>query len=515
MKLPPLLQRLNLNLGFPRLPRPQLLLHRSQHGGRSRMAVPRCSRRRRNILLVSSAVLLLVLGIFTHLYRVEAELSATWRPSPQDVIFASKPLPPPPPRDGFLYTSFELPFRTRGRDVVDRGGRKFVLASVNWYGASDERFVPGGLDVRHRREIARTVKRLGFNSVRLPYSDEMLYSNPVVDPDAVRANPDLLGRKALDVFVETARALSDEGVAVVINNHITSATWCCGADPCDSGWSNDDENSIIGGIPGVSFCRVGQTEKQWVGNWMLVMSRLKDVEGVIAADLRNEVRGIWGTMPWNKWADAAERAGGRLMEMNEGWLVVIGGTESGNDLRGVRERPVRLFVTTAGGKKGGGDGEGEEEVMGGRESATREVKDRVVYEAHVYSWSGWGSTEGRYARRKYDSFARSMRRNWAYLVEENIAPVWVGELGAPRDPGVGDATYWHNLMRFLGEANADFGYWAINPRKPHGNTTETYGLVLDDWETPVLDYRLRAMRELVDENLGAAKAHGDGWRGLL
>ena len=114
----------------------------------------------------------------------------------------------------------------------------------------------------------------------------------------------------------------------------------------------------------------------------------------------------------------------------------------------------------------------------------------------MYSWSGWGSTEGRYARRKYGSFARSMRKNWAYLLEEEIAPVWVGEFGAPHQPGMGDANYWRNLVRFLAEMDADFGYWAVNPRKPHGNETETYGLVLDDWTTPILDHRLKDIRKL-------------------
>ncbi|KFY19977.1 hypothetical protein V493_07779, partial [Pseudogymnoascus sp. VKM F-4281 (FW-2241)] len=112
-------------------------------------------------------------------------------------------------------------------------------------------------------------------------------------------------------------------------------------------------------------------------------------------------------------------------------------------------------------------------------------------------WSGWGSREGRYAQRPYASFVKSMRENWAYLVEEDIAPVWVGELGAPRDPGEGDARYWEHLMMFLKKIDASFAYWAINPRKPKDGEDETYSLVGDDWETPVLDYRMKDMLELM------------------
>jgi aryl-phospho-beta-D-glucosidase BglC (GH1 family) len=96
-----------------------------------------------------------------------------------------------------------------------------------------------------------------------------------------------------------------------------------------------------------------------------------------------------------------------------------------------------------------------------------------------------------------------MVENWGYLLEEDIAPVWVGEFGAARAPvGEGDVNYWGNLMRYLEEVKGDggmgFAYWALNPRKPHGGEDETYGLVRDDWEGVVWDYRMRDMRALME-----------------
>ena len=154
--------------------------------------------------------------------------------------------------------------------------------------------------------------------------------------------------------------------------------------------------------------------------------------------------------------------------MNPDWLIIVGGTGSGNFLSGAASRPVVLSVP-----------------------------NRVVYSAHVYSWSGWGSSEGRYSKRPYPSFVKALRENWGYLLEEDIAPVWVGEFGAPHSPSNGDAHYWKNLMRYIAVMDADFGYWALNPRKPKMNEKETYSLVEDDWETPILDYRLRDMRKLM------------------
>lgn len=407
--------------------------------------------------MLSILIAVVVVSIFSYYWKLEATLNARWKPDAQARLFTDQGLPPPLARTNI--TSYKLPLRTSGRYIVDAEGHRFKLSSINWYGASDELFVPGGLDIQHRSRIAETIRTLGFNSVRLPYADEIVMSNPVIDASVLTANPDLIGSRALDVLAAVTNALTDAGIAVIMNDHITSATWCCGADPCDAGWAND----YLG-----SLCTVKQTEEQWILNWEKVMLPHVDNPLVIGVDLRNEVRGLWGTMPWRKWADAAERCGNRLLKMNPDWLVIVEGTESANDISGAKYRPVKL-----------------------------QVPNKLVYSAHIYAWSGWGSMGGRFAQRSFASFARTMRHNWAYLLEDNIAPVWVGELGAPHRPSVGDAHYWMNTWRFLKEMDADFGYWAINPRKPHNNVRESYSVVKDDWVTPVVDYRMKDMTELM------------------
>ncbi|KAK6536941.1 hypothetical protein TWF281_001148 [Arthrobotrys megalospora] len=394
---------------------------------------------------------------------------------------------------------FKLPLKTRGRNIIDSSGEKVKLMSINWYGASDEDFVPGGLDVRHRKEIAATIREMGFNSVRLPYSDELVLTNPDVPEKFWSKNSDLTlegsGRreevgggllegghvqrtglgdppstvpaddendgannstrtiKALDIFDAVVKTLTDEGIAVIVNNHITQARWCCDANLCDATWAND----YLGKV-----CRISQTEEQWIQNWEKVMRKYVDNPLVIGADLRNENRSPMGKMLWSSWATAAEKAANRLHALQPNWLMFVEGVASANYLQGVRSRPITL-----------------------------PIPDRVVYSAHVYGWSGWGSLlKGPYWSRDYASFAYDMYDNWGYLLEENIAPVWVGEFGAPDVPNTGDVNYWTNLMNFLEEMDADWGYWAINPRKPKGNETETYALVQDDWVTPKCDYRL-------------------------
>lgn len=359
------------------------------------------------------------------------------------------------------------PLHARGRHIYDAQNKRFKLCSINWYGASDRLFVPGGLDVRHRRDIAALIRRMGFNSVRMPYSDEMVRSNPVVAPGLLSANGDLAagGVRALDVFEAVVNALTDAGLAVIVNNHITQATWCCGVNPCDAAWCND----YLGPL-----CRVRQGEAEWIENWMSVMRRFTDNERVVGADLRNEVRGLWGTITWDAWASAAERAAGRLLSLRRDWLMIVEGIASANDLAGAWRRPVRLPHDHDPEKDSGG----------------------VVYSVHVYKWSGWGSLVP-YSRREWESFAQDMRRNWAFFIEQNLAPVWVGEFGAPDNPSKGDTNYWNNLLRYLHHTDVDFGYWALNPRKPHQHERESYSLLEDDWETVKEDYRLENIRRLL------------------
>ncbi|PPJ55324.1 hypothetical protein CBER1_06422 [Cercospora berteroae] len=374
---------------------------------------------------------------------------------------------------------FAPPLRTAGRQIVDANGERVKLASINWYGASDIYFVPGGLDFRHRAEIAATIKKMGFNSVRFPYSDQMVIENPMIAPEFLSANLDLLdeydlghnnglkrsadeldGPRALDVYNACVKSMTDAGLIVIPNDHITNAHWCDGMNLCDSSWKNDQYGPI---------CKIKQTTESWIDHWKTIMQPFIFNPLVIGADLRNEPRGIWGTMSWHSWADAAEKASEALLTLNPDWLMFVEGVSSANDCSGARNRPIKLSIP-----------------------------DRVVYSSHVYSWSGWGHIPSvPYDKRPYPSFQEDMIDNWAFLLEDNIAPVWVGEFGAPHHADEQSLHYWKNLMTILRETDADWGYWALNPRKPRGYDNETYGLLRDDWETVIEDYRMKDLRELI------------------
>ncbi|RMZ86576.1 hypothetical protein DV736_g6199, partial [Chaetothyriales sp. CBS 134916] len=349
---------------------------------------------------------------------------------------------------------FHPPLHTEGRFIVDANNTRFKLISVNWYGASDELFVVGGLNIRNRKYIAQIIRQLGFNSVRLPYSDELVRKNPIVSSHLLSANPDLVGLRALSIFAEVVNTLTDAGLAVIINDHITQARWCCDANLCDGQWYND----YLGPL-----CPVRQTMEDWIQNLETVMKPHVTNPLVVGVDLRNEVRGVADRFLWNSWVTAAEAAAERLHSLQPEWLMIVEGVSSANILSGIHDRPVRITQP-----------------------------HKLVYSAHVYGWSGWGTLRP-YWKRTYASFAADMDKHWAFLLDEALTPVWIGEFGAPNIPAQRDLNYWKNLIRYLGEKDIDFGYWAINPRKPHDNAEESYGLLNDDWVTPRYDYRLYDM----------------------
>src|SRR5213595_299752 len=85
------------------------------------------------------------------------------------------------------------PLSASGRYIVDAHGRRVRLAGVNWYGAHEDDGVVSGLERTGRVRLARTIARLGFNSVRLPFSLWMTEQATPVPDEYLAANPDLSG----------------------------------------------------------------------------------------------------------------------------------------------------------------------------------------------------------------------------------------------------------------------------------------------------------------------------------
>lgn len=134
-----------------------------------------------------------------------------------------------------------------------------------------------------------------MNVIRLTFSLQLYFDNNVVPEKLLSANPELVGKKALDIFDHTIETITSSGLMVLLNNHTSKSQWCCSDNDGDGLWWSKEysEEKFV-------ECLVGLAE------------RYKDNKRVIGMDLRNEIRkanGIkptWGTGdPKTDWKRAA------------------------------------------------------------------------------------------------------------------------------------------------------------------------------------------------------------------
>ena len=314
--------------------------------------------------------------------------------------------------------------------------------AVNWYGASDAYHVVGGLDKATITNVAKLIKIMGFNSVRLPFSNQML-TQANVDGTHTSSNPDLNNLSALAIFDKVIEALTSEKLLVILNNHTTTGVWCC----------NDDVNIL--------WYNADQTTEKWMRDWEMLIDRYKNNPYVIGADLRNEVRSgsfapegaLWGSGDQNDFQKASTDLGNRLLAINPNLLVVVEGLGYAQDLRGVRSKPVIL-----------------------------NIPNRVVYSPHHYHFFG---EQTKYY--DYHQLRVHLDEMWGYIIREGqtyTAPIWVSEFGIGPLPSDGES-WFRNFVRYLREHEFGWCYWPLNVGKQSTGGYESWGLVTDGWSQPI------------------------------
>jgi endoglucanase len=230
----------------------------------------------------------------------------------------------------------------------------------------------------------------------------------------------------------------------------------------------------------------GYTDQDWINAWVLLAERYADQDNVIGADLKNEPHGgaTWGTGDVaTDWRLAAQRGGNAVLGVSPHWLIVVEGIGGniagqqlpshwwGGNLEGVANWPVVL-----------------------------DVDNRLVYSPHEYGqgvfdqpWFSDPDMAGVLAHRWETGFA--------YIAEQDIAPILVGEFGG-REVGY-DTTegLWQNqFVDFLAERGYSWTYWSWNP-----NSTDTGGILDDDWVTVHADKQV-----MLDRLLDADPGEGGG-----
>ncbi len=142
------------------------------------------------------------------------------------------------------------PLHANGHKILDSAGRVVRLTAVNWYGFDQKEYLAGGLDHARLETIIAQIRDIGVNSVRLPWANETLKHNPPAADYAVRANPKLRGKHALDVLDAVIAALARARIMVILDNHMSRADWCCTEADGNGLWYNAE-----------------YPEEKWLADW--------------------------------------------------------------------------------------------------------------------------------------------------------------------------------------------------------------------------------------------------------
>ncbi|MFJ4005099.1 cellulase family glycosylhydrolase [Streptomyces sp. NPDC090023] len=184
------------------------------------------------------------------------------------------------------------PWRTSGRRLLDAQNQPVRMAGINWFGFETANYVAHGLWSRDYKSMTDQMKSLGYNTIRLPYSD--------------------------DIFKGT----TPNGISSA-----QSALWYTSAVP----------------------------EGTWISNLKALAIRYRGNSAVVGIDLHNEPHdpACWGCGDQaTDWRLAAERAGNAVLAANPDLLIFVEGVQTvngksywwGGNLAGAGTAPVRLNV---------------------------------------------------------------------------------------------------------------------------------------------------------------------------
>ncbi len=325
-------------------------------------------------------------------------------------------------------------------ELVDASsGCQVSLTGVNWFGFETGTFAPHGLWARNWQDMLKQIAQTGFNTIRMPYTNQLF--DPTSMPNGInyQLNPDLKGLQGLALMDRIIQGARNDGLKVILDRHDPTA------DQRPSLWYTDH-----------------MSEARWIQDWVMLAKHYKGNSTVIGADLDNEPHSpaTWGDgNPSTDWHMAAEKAGNAVLAANPQWLIIVEGIDQyqndsywwGGNLEGAAKYPVRLSEP-----------------------------DKLVYSAHDYGPSVYNQPWLQ-APNPAD-LARTLpavwEKHWGYLQKDGIAPVFVGEFGGPSMGQDTGGVWQRTLVKFLKTNAISYTYWAWN-----ANSGDTGGILNNDWTT--------------------------------
>ena len=343
---------------------------------------------------------------------------------------------------------------TNGNQIVDPAGNPVRITGISWFGFETNNGVLHGLWTRGYKSALDQIKTLGFNTLRIPFSNAMLKPGAKTNSINLQVNPDLKDLTPLQVLDKIVDYCGQIGLRVILDRHSAKADGYMG------------ENVWF--IPGDAYF----SEQRWIEDWVMLAKHYAGNATVIGADLFNEPKrtATWGnTAPLTDWNKAAERCGNAILAANPNWLIIVEGVEKvgsdsywwGGNLSGVAAFPVTLSV-----------------------------RNKLVYSMHDYPASVSAQTWFKAA-----AYPKNLAGVWdahfGFIFKGNTAPLLLGEFGSKLATTV-DQQWMRKLVDYVdgdfdlngtndlaaGKKGMSWVYWCFNP-----NSGDTGGILNDDWTT--------------------------------
>jgi endoglucanase len=327
--------------------------------------------------------------------------------------------------------------RTLHGELVDASsGCQVQLTGVNWFGFETSTFAPHGLWARNLQDMLKQIVHTGFNTIRLPFTNQLF--DPTSKPNGInyQLNPDLKGLRGLALMDRVVQGARNVGLKIILDRHDPTA------DLRPPLWYTNQ-----------------MPQTRWIQDWVMLAQHYRGNDTIIGADLDNEPHGAatWGDGNLSTdWRLAAEQAGNAILAVSPDWLIIVEGIEQyhndwywwGGNLEGAAQYPVRLSVP-----------------------------DKLVYSAHDY-----GPELFKQSWLKASNFPNNLpgvwQKHWAYLQKVGTAPVFVGEFGGGSMGQDAEGLWQRSLVTFLKTNNISYAYWSWNP-----DSGDTGGILQNDWKT--------------------------------
>lgn len=375
---------------------------------------------------------------------------------------------------------------TSGVQILNPSNGQLIITGINWYGFETASHVAHGLYTKDYTYIVNEIKQYGYNTIRIPFSNEMWETDPIPNANTISACSACQGTHSRDILALIINYAGSIGLHVVLDNHRSEA-------------GNSAESN------GLWYIVSGNTnypESSWLSDWVHIedwVHGIKQTQGatdtvtmnlnaadgfpiVLGFDLRNEPHTVcthtgcnylggstWGTgdgidpssdpnpnpfspscvatSSCHDWRLAAERAGDSILgeAAANGWadpLIFVEGISQYPMAAGTQANGPYDFYWWGGqlqGVNGNTNNPGAPIVFnagGTASSLGAAVNNQIVYSAHDYGpaqfQQSWFNSSTCYMSGcSSSSLADVWNSHWAYVNAGNVSPVWPGHTSYP------------------------------------------------------------------------------------